>query len=42
MPSNQFEREKSDAAAGVTVFKNYSPDIPPIAFDTELMETRHL
>lgn len=34
----QFEREKSDAAASVTVFKNYSPDIPPLAFDAELME----
>jgi two-component system, NtrC family, sensor histidine kinase HydH len=34
----QFEREKSEAAASVTVFKNYSPDIPPIAFDAELME----
>jgi len=34
----QFEREKSAAAASVTVFKNYSPDIPPIAFDAELME----
>jgi signal transduction histidine kinase len=34
----QFEREKSDAAASVTVFKNYSPDIPPIAFDAELLE----
>ncbi len=34
----QFEREKTDAAASVTVFKNYSPDIPPIAFDAEWME----
>ncbi len=34
----QFEREKSDAASSVTVFKNYSPDIPPIAFDAELLE----
>jgi signal transduction histidine kinase len=33
-----FEREKSRAAKGVTVFKNYSPDIPPVAFDAELME----
>ena len=33
-----FEREKSRAAAGVTVFKNYSPDIPPVGFDAELME----
>ncbi len=33
-----FEREKARSSAGVTVFKNYSPDIPPIAFDAELME----
>lgn len=35
---DRFEREKSDAAASVTVFKNYAPDIPPIVFDAELME----
>ena len=30
---DQFERDKSGNAASVTVFKNYSPDIPSIAFD---------
>jgi two-component system, NtrC family, sensor histidine kinase HydH len=35
---DRFERERSRAAEGVTVFKNYSPDIPPVAFDAELME----
>jgi signal transduction histidine kinase len=35
---DQFEREKTGAAASVTVFKNYSPDIPPIECDGELME----
>lgn len=34
----QFEREKSGDAASVTVFKNYSPDIPPVTFDAEWME----
>jgi signal transduction histidine kinase len=34
----QFERESLTTEGGVTVFKNYSPDIPPIAFDAELME----
>ena len=34
----RFEREKSGAAASVTVFKNYSPDVPPVRFDAELME----
>jgi len=34
----RFERETSGAAAKVTVFKNYSPDIPPLEFDAELME----
>jgi signal transduction histidine kinase len=33
-----FEREKARSSAGVTVFKNYSPDIPPVGFDAELME----
>ena len=33
-----FDREKSGAAAAVTVFKNYSPDVPPVRFDAELME----
>jgi signal transduction histidine kinase len=33
-----FDREKSGAAASVTVFKNYSPDIPPVRIESELME----
>jgi len=33
-----FDREKSGAAAAVTVFKNYSPDVPPVPMETELME----
>ncbi len=31
----RFEREKK---VDVSVYKNYSPEIPPIAFDAELME----
>jgi two-component system, NtrC family, sensor histidine kinase HydH len=34
----RFEREKSGAARSVSVFKNFSPDIPPVAFDTQLLE----
>ena len=34
----RFDREKSGAAATVSVYKNYSPDIPSLAFDAELME----
>ncbi len=34
----RFEREKSGAAASITVYKNYDPAIPPLAFDSELME----
>ncbi|MCC7174495.1 MAG: hypothetical protein IT159_04800 [Bryobacterales bacterium] len=30
--------EREGAADNVTVFKNYSPDVPPFAFDAELME----
>jgi signal transduction histidine kinase len=33
-----FDREKSGAAASVTVFKNYSPDVPPVRLESELME----
>ncbi|MGH9558144.1 MAG: two-component system sensor histidine kinase NtrB [Bryobacteraceae bacterium] len=33
---DRFNRENS--GRGVTVLKNYSPDIPPVAFDAELME----
>jgi two-component system sensor histidine kinase HydH len=35
---DRFDREKSGAAAGISVYKNYSPDIPAVAFDAELME----
>jgi signal transduction histidine kinase len=34
----RFEREKSGAAAAVSIYKNYSPDIPPVAFDAQLLE----
>ena len=34
----RFDREKSGAAASVSVFKNYSPDVPPVNIETELME----
>lgn len=34
----RFDREKSGAAASVTVFKNYSPDVPPVNMEPELME----
>lgn len=33
-----FDREKTGAAASVTVFKNYSPDVPAVRVETELME----
>lgn len=33
-----FDREKTGAAASVTVFKNYSPDVPEVRLETELME----
>lgn len=34
----RFEREQKSGQTKVTVFKNYSPDVPPVAFDAELME----
>ena len=34
----RFDREKSGAAANVSIYKNYAPDIPPLQFDAELME----
>jgi signal transduction histidine kinase len=34
----RFEREQKSAGARVTVFKNYSPDVPTVRFDAELME----
>jgi two-component system, NtrC family, sensor histidine kinase HydH len=34
----RFQREKSGAARSVSIFKNFSPDIPPVAFDAQLLE----
>lgn len=34
----QFEREKSGAISSISVYKNYLPDVPPVPFDSELME----
>ncbi len=34
----RFEREQKDAGTDVSVFKNYSPDVPPARFDAQLME----
>jgi len=34
----RFEREQKDTGTSVTVFKNYSPDVPPVRFDAQLME----
>jgi len=34
----QFDRDKSGPSASISVFKNYSPDIPSIRFDSELLE----
>ena len=34
----RFEREQADAGTQVTVYRNYSPDVPPVRFDSELME----
>jgi two-component system, NtrC family, sensor histidine kinase HydH len=36
--TERFEREKFGPARSVSVYKNYSPDIPPIAFDPQLLE----
>ena len=33
-----FERERPEAISSISVYKNYSPDIPPIEFDAALME----
>jgi signal transduction histidine kinase len=33
-----FERERTGAIAGVRVHKNYSPDVPLVPFDAQLME----
>jgi two-component system, NtrC family, sensor histidine kinase HydH len=34
----RFEREQKGGKTSVTIFKNYSPDVPPVPFDAELME----
>jgi signal transduction histidine kinase len=35
----RFERDQaSSQRTNVTIFKNYSPDVPPFVFDAELME----
>lgn len=34
----RFEKEKSGAAASVSVYKNYSPDVLPVPFDAQLLE----
>jgi signal transduction histidine kinase len=34
----RFDREKSGDTASATVFKNYSPDVPPVRVEAELME----
>ncbi len=33
-----FERERPEAISSISVYKNYSPDVPPIEFDPALME----
>ena len=35
---SRFERERSSGTPAVSVYRNYSPDVPPIAFDAELLE----
>jgi signal transduction histidine kinase len=34
----RFERERKGVNSDISVYKNYSPDIPPLPFDAELME----
>ena len=34
----RFEREQKDTGTDVSIFKNYSPDVPPVRFDAQLME----
>jgi two-component system sensor histidine kinase HydH len=34
----RFEREQKDRALNITIYKNYSPDVPPISFDAQLLE----
>ena len=33
-----FYRERSEKLAGIEVYKNYSPEVPPVPFDAELLE----
>jgi two-component system sensor histidine kinase HydH len=33
-----FYRERPSALAGIEIYKNYSPGIPPVKFDAELLE----
>ncbi len=35
---SRFEREQGSIGTHVTIFKNYSPDVPPVRFDAQLME----
>jgi two-component system, NtrC family, sensor histidine kinase HydH len=35
---DRFAREQQSAGNPLSVFKNYSPDVPPVRFDAELME----
>ncbi len=35
---SRFERERAASTPAVSVFKNYSPDVPPVGFDAELLE----
>jgi signal transduction histidine kinase len=35
---SRFERERASSTPAVCIFKNYSPDIPPVGFDAELLE----
>ena len=34
----RFEREQKNSKTSVTIFKNYSPDVPPVRFDAQLLE----
>jgi two-component system, NtrC family, sensor histidine kinase HydH len=34
----RFDRQKTGSAATISVYRNYSPEIPPVTFDSELME----
>jgi two-component system sensor histidine kinase HydH len=34
----RFQREQNGSRSNITVIKNYSPDVPALSFDSELME----